>query len=191
MWPLPEAKMTELVRLSKVVAHALRHDPGSYGLALDSEGWTSLDALLTGLHRRSRWRDIGHGELVEMIRRGDKQRFEIEDDRIRALYGHSVPGRIVRPLAQPPEVLFHGTTASALPAIRKQGLRSMSRQYVHLSVDELTAAAVGRRRGRDVVVLGVAAGAASEASVEFWRGNESVWLADHIPPRFLLDAVGG
>lgn len=173
-------------QLSKAVSHALRHDPHSYGIVLDAEGWTSAGALLAGLQgRSSRWREISLSDIANMVRHSSKQRFEIEGDRIRALYGHSVPGRIVRPLARPPDVLFHGTAHSAVSNIRRDGLRPMRRQYVHLSVDRDTAMAVGRRKNHAVVVLRVAANDAYDAGVSFWRGNATVWLAEPVPSQFL------
>jgi len=187
--PMASAPGSPQVALSKAVSHALRHDPHSYGIVLDAEGWASAKALLAGLQgRSSRWREISLSDIADMVRHSSKQRFEIDGDRIRALYGHSVPGRIVRPLARPPDVLFHGTAHSAVPNIRRDGLRPMRRQYVHLSVDRDTAIDVGRRKDHAVVVLRVAASEAHDVGIAFWRGNQSVWLAEHIPPQFIAEA---
>jgi len=173
--------------LSKAVAHALRHQPAAYGLEIDEQGWTSVPALLDGLaRRRPRWRGLRRADLAEMIETSDKRRYELAGDRIRALYGHSVPGRrIVGTRARPPELLFHGTSAAVLDAILAGGLRSMSRQYVHLSVDVQTAQLVGARKARPPVVLGVAAGRADRDGVPFWRGNDLVWLAERVPPSYV------
>lgn len=174
------------IQLSKAVSHALRHQPSAYGLDLDDAGWVRIDALLDGLRRRSgRWRGLRRDELVQVVRQSSKRRFEIEGERIRALYGHSVAGRIAHGASRPPGVLFHGTSPAALAGILAEGLRPMRRQYVHLSVDQRSAVAVGRRRSAQPVVLEVAAGQAYEAGVVFHRGNEAVWLADAVPPRFL------
>jgi putative RNA 2'-phosphotransferase len=114
-----------------------------------------------------------------------KRRYEIGGERIRALYGHSVPGRIAMAQADPPEVLFHGTSSAAWEAIQKRGLVPMGRQYVHLSTDVPTAVQVGRRKSDAPVVLSVRAGEASRYGVQFWRGNEMTWLADGVPPGYL------
>jgi putative RNA 2'-phosphotransferase len=66
----------------------------------------------------------------------------------------------------------------------------MRRQFVHLSVDQESALAVGRRKGPDPVLLEVAALAAYEAGVVFMRGNESTWLASFVPARFLRQHAG-
>jgi putative RNA 2'-phosphotransferase len=172
--------------LSKAVAHALRHQPDRYGLQLDEQGWASVGDLLEGLtRRRSAWRKLRRDDLVAMIEASDKRRYEIAGDRIRALYGHSVPGRIARPRSQPPELLFHGTDPAVLSAILAEGLRSMSRQYVHLSVDVQTAQVVGRRRSGAPVILEVAAGEAVREGVGFWQANDDVWLVESIPPAYV------
>lgn len=124
------------------------------------------------------------------MRHGSKRRFEIEGDRIRALYGHSVTGRIAHGASRPPRVLFHGTSPAALAGILAEGLRPMRRQYVHLSVDQRSAVAVGRRKSAQPVVLEVAAGKAYDDGVVFRPGNEAVWLADAVPPRFLRALPG-
>jgi putative RNA 2'-phosphotransferase len=120
-----------------------------------------------------------------MIASSAKRRYEIDGDRIRALYGHSVPGRIAMVRADPPEVLFHGTSPVAWASIQEQGLVPMARQYVHLSTDVGTAVQVATRKADAPVVLHVHAGEASRRGVRFWRGNEMTWLAEGVPPEYL------
>ena len=43
---------SEYTRLSRTIAHALRHAPEQYGIALDAEGWTGLDVLLDVLRQK-------------------------------------------------------------------------------------------------------------------------------------------
>ena len=177
----------EEVRLSRTVSHALRHDPARYGLTLDADGWAGVGDLLAALRRqRSGWARLDRSDLERMIARSDKPRFELTGDRIRARYGHSLPGKVPRLREPPPPLLYHGTTPEAAPRILAEGLRPMGRQYVHLSTDERTAREVGRRRTRRPVVLAVRAGAAHAAGVPFYRGEAGIWLADHVPPDVLM-----
>jgi putative RNA 2'-phosphotransferase len=166
------------VRLSKRMSHALRHAPWLYELELDEAGWTPVADLLAAL-------GVTRAQLEDVVRDSPKQRFELADDRVRARYGHSVPGRIVREPGTPPAELYHGTAESAAANILRDGLRPMRRQYVHLSVTRAMAESVGRRKGERVLVLTVNTPAARAAGVEFLRGNEIVWLAKHVPAEFL------
>jgi len=114
-----------------------------------------------------------------------KQRHELRGGRIRAIYGHSTNGRIEKPAKQPPEMLYHGTDTLAACQILMEGLKPMARQYVHLSADEETARAVGMRKDPHPSILVIRAGEAWRSGVAFYEGNESTWLADHIPPAFI------
>ncbi len=78
-------------------------------------------------------------DILHVMEISDKKRLEIVDDKIRALYGHSIPMHIKKQEAEPPAILYHGTTKRFLSAIKEKGLLPMIRQYVHLSVDEETA----------------------------------------------------
>lgn len=177
------------------MSDALRHEPWLYDLELDEAGWVDVDQLLDALHRLDdRWADVDRSTLARMVTASDKQRHELAENRIRAIYGHSVPGRILREPAAPPFVLYHGTDPAVLDDVLATGLRPMRRQYVHLSPDRATAVQVGLRKARPCAVLRVDAGEASAAVVAFYRGNDHVWLADTVPPQYMRverDAVAG
>jgi putative RNA 2'-phosphotransferase len=175
-----------LIRLSKTISHALRHQPEAYGLQLDPEGWVAVDELLTALQqRRSAWHNVSLSDITTIITESSKQRFELHDGKIRAFYGHSLPEKVEKLPATPPATLYHGTTPQAAAAIRHEGLKSMKRQYVHLSTDEKTAKLVALRRTSQPVILHIAALQAHEQGINFYLGNEDIWLADPIPPTFI------
>lgn len=145
-----------------------------------------MERLLEALARkRPAWCGLTEADLVHLNDEAEKRRFEISDGRIRALYGHSLPGRIDRPVETPPPVLYHGTPARSVAAILRDGLLPMRRQYVHLSEDQETAMRVGARRVGRTVILEIDAAAAAGDGIRFRHGNEDTWLADAIPARFI------
>lgn len=175
-----------LIRLSKTISHALRHKPEEYGLVLDAEGWVAVEDLLTALRGRFGTRQtISLTEIEAIIAESEKQRFELRDGKIRAFYGHSTPTKIEKVAVVPPVILYHGTTRRATETILREGLRPMNRQYVHLSTDERTARTVGLRRTGNPVILRIAALDAYQQGINFYLGNEDIWLADPIPPAFI------
>ncbi len=176
----------ELIALSRQISHALRHDPWLYELEIDDEGWVSVDQLLTGLRNHCNdWRDLSQKKIIQVIGNSDKRRFELINGRIRALYGHSLPGKLKKTPGQPPHFLYHGTTRSALRFIKLDGLQPMGRQYVHLSFDRDTALRVVKRKRGEPIILVIAALAAWNDKVNFYQGNDKVWLADHVPKQYI------
>ena len=171
-------------RLSKYLSKHLRHRPERLGVELGPGGWVEVDALLEACARQLF--PISRAELEEVVERNDKRRFAFDPSGtlIRAQQGHSVPVDLLLKPAEPPPVLYHGTPESNLEAILRGGLQSMGRHHVHLSPDEATAAVVGRRRGRPVV-LTVDAYAMQRDGWEFYRSGNGVWLVEHVPPRYL------
>jgi putative RNA 2'-phosphotransferase len=177
----------DLSSLSRAVSHALRHEPWLYELELDDEGWASVESVLVALRKEQpEWADLCEADLARMIETSSKRRHEIQSGRIRALYGHSIVGKLKRTRAPPPDVLYHGTGPDVVALIRSSGLLPMARQYVHLSVDEASAAEVGRRKVRNPTILRVLAAEAHANGVAFYAGNEKVWLADLVPPAFIV-----
>ncbi|WP_102125869.1 RNA 2'-phosphotransferase [Deinococcus planocerae] len=164
-------------RLSRRLSYLLRHAPHEAGVPLEPGGWLPVEAVLRHLR-------ISREGLERVVRTNDKRRFTLEGERIRANQGHSVPVDLKLTPTPPPPVLYHGTHPEALPAIRREGLRRMSRHHVHLSPDPETARRVGARRGRPVV-LTVRAGDMHGAGHVFYLSENGVWLVEAVPPEFL------
>jgi putative RNA 2'-phosphotransferase len=177
-----------LVKVSKYLSRHLRHDPGRLGLTLDSGGWVAVEELLSACaaHHFPLTRD----ELDEVVARNDKRRFSFDPTRtrLRANQGHTVPVDLELAPSAPPPTLYHGTHESAVPAIRREGVRPMERHHVHLSTTVDAARRVGARRGRPVV-LAVDAGRMAAQGVPFYVTDNGVWLTDAVPPEFLEDVV--
>ena len=175
--------------LSRAVSHALRHEPWLYELELDEEGWVAVEALTAALRSENpAWSGLVEADLEQMIERSEKRRHELRNGRIRALYGHSTPQKLTKNRADPPVALYHGTSPASANIIRREGLKPMGRQYVHLSADFEVAAKVGARKARVPVILRIDANAAHASGIAFYHGNEMVWLADNVPPKFIEDA---
>ncbi|MER7337148.1 RNA 2'-phosphotransferase [Streptomyces sp. NPDC000075] len=170
------------VKVSKYVSKHLRHQPERIGLTLDPQGWVEIDDLLRAAAAHGF--PFSRAELEHVVATNDKQRFAVDGNRIRASQGHTVAVDLGLPEAEPPAYLYHGTVATALGAIRSEGLRPMARNHVHLSPDRETATRVGARRGRPVV-LAVDAGAMRAAGHVFLLSANGVWLTDAVPPEFL------
>ena len=173
------------VRISKRMSLALRHDPSSLGLTLDTAGWATLSALVAGLRQRGETIDID--DVLEAVRTSDKQRFALSTngERIRANHGHSVDVDLGLAPTTPPSTLFHGTSESTLGAIESQGLLPMARRHVHLSADRSTARTVASRRRGAIVILRIDAGAMHGDGIEFYRSDNGVWLTSTVPPKYL------
>lgn len=171
-------------QVSKFLSGALRHFPGDAGLALNDAGWTALDSVVTCAAERY---DIGREAVVGIIQTDPKGRFEVDDDRLRAAYGHSISVDLDAGGTAVPETLYHGTTPDALVSIREEGLRPMGRQYVHLSESVGDAKSVGSRHVTTPVVLQVDAAAVGNDGRTITKRGPAVYTTAHVPPRYLSE----
>jgi putative RNA 2'-phosphotransferase len=180
MEPAGAAKHSDI---SRYLSHVLRHEPQSIGLALDAQGWASIDELVDRASAHGVWLT---SDLVRHVaERSDKQRFTCDGvGRIRANHGHTVPVDLGIEPSEPPPILFHGTAVTSIASIMSAGLIPGLRQYVHLSADTVTASSVGRRRGHPVV-LRVAARRMWAAGFKFVRSASAVWLTSEVPVEFI------
>lgn len=173
---------TELVRISKRLSKALRHNPASLGITLDANGWVDVDDVLAGFG--SRGRTVTRDQLAMVVAANDKKRFTVENGRIRANQGHTVEVDLGLDPTEPPELLFHGTARSSVESILATGIDRGGRHHVHLSLDTDTAHKVGARHGRPIV-LTVLAGRMHAAGGDFFVSANGVWLVDHVPAEYV------
>lgn len=171
-------------KLSKFMSFVLRHRPDAIGLALDQQGWASIDELV--LKSKAAGHSFSRDDLIQAVNTSEKRRFTLSADghRIRAAQGHSITIDLGLSKQEPPTVLYHGTARRFLRSILSDGLRPQARQQVHLSVDEATAKIVGQRHG-DPVVLTVDARRMHAAGFQFYVADNGVWLTDHVPAEFM------
>ena len=170
------------VRISKLLSFILRHSRDEFNLPLDKYGYAAVDDIIAVI--RERYRDFNRAELEAIVAADTKGRYELIGDRIRACYGHSVEVNSRAEPVEPPEILYHGTSGKSLPLILRDGLKPMTRQYVHLSVTREEALKVGRRHSRNVILLKISARDAHISGVEF-KAEASVYLVTHLPPEFI------
>lgn len=172
-----------LTRLSKFLAYALRHQPEAVGLTLDTEGWVSLDEMLTAANKNGN--SCSLQDIQEVVDNCEKKRYAISGNEIRAVQGHSTAVVAITyvPIT-PPEFLYHGTATRFLESIKQQGLIAGSRHHVHLSGDIQTATSVGMRHGVPTI-LTISASDMHQDGYEFYKADNGVWLTTKIPVEYI------
>lgn len=188
--PLPgpdrhNSRPQKLARLSRLAALVLRHRPDEVGLTLDSGGFVGVEALAEALSTQRGWESLCADDILALAA-ADPRRYELNDGRIRARYGHTVTVEHPGEAALPPEWLYLGTSAADAATLRETGLRPRDRRLVHLSTTPQAAAQVARRHLSDPVVVVVLSRRAHADAVEFWRAGAALFLTDGVPARFLL-----
>ncbi|MBL1229013.1 RNA 2'-phosphotransferase [Enterococcus sp. BWB1-3] len=172
------------IKISKTLSYALRHKPEEFNLVLDDQGYTELSEVIRKM-AESGFPGLTKEKLQAILNRSDKTRWEIKDEKIRAVYGHSTKKKIEKLPVIPPQYLYHGTAHRFLENILREGLIPKGRQYVHLSQEVETAVIVGKRRDQSPIILRVAALEASGNGLRFYQELEGIWLSDVIPPKYL------
>jgi putative RNA 2'-phosphotransferase len=172
--------------ISKTISHALRHDPNRYGLVLDDNGFVSIELLIEVLRKyEQKWSNISYDDIVQVVNAFDKKRHEIVGKKIRALYGHSSVSISDYVPMKPPDILFHGTSRTNVENIIRNGLLAMTRKYVHLSTELSIALSTGERKDKEPAIFKIDALRAYLAGINFYGGNNDIWLADRVPSQFI------
>lgn len=175
----------DYLNLSKIISLALRHTPEKYNILLDNSGWGDVNTLLISIAKHhSEYADVTYADLISAINSSVKKRHEINDQRIRALYGHTINSLIERINAVPPIFLYHGTNSNSLKKIKVQGLKKMTREYVHLSADIEQAKQVASRKTTKPVILKIRSMEAASTGIVFYKETD-VWLCNFIPVEFI------
>ncbi|MET7277185.1 tRNA 2'-phosphotransferase [Kribbella sp. NPDC005582] len=167
---------------SRALSRLLRHTAGERGLAMTADGWAAIADVqkLLGMKRE---------DLDRAVEENDKQRLQVDGELVRACQGHSLAGMPVTREAlenswervHPDHLLWHGTTQSAVPVIRREGLKPGRRTHVHLAPAQDSL--VGRRTKVDVLL------AVNPENLPVYRAPNGVLLVREVPADAIVDAV--
>jgi len=149
---------------------------------MDEYGFVDVNELLEKLHDRFH---VDRRFMVEIVEKSQRKRFEIMDNKIRALYGHTLSVKSQLEEDTVVEVLYHGTTPDAVSEILKEGLKPMKRRCVHLSPTMETAIEVGLRRTKRPIVLEIDAKSARLNNLRFYEATDKVYVSGPIPARYI------
>ena len=174
-------------RISKLLSLILRHRPDEFGLNMDEYGYIPIEEVTEAVQQR--YAEVGEEDIRRLVDDSSPKRFEIVDEYIRALYGHSFYLEIDDDPIDPPEKLFMGTTVKAGRKVSEEGLRPVDRSYLHLSMTREIAEARSHEPGEPCVVEIEAKRAFEEGGIEFYARGEVI-LSREIPAEFVAEVSG-
>ncbi len=172
-----------LEKISKKLSFLLRHCTEPRYIDLNG-GWADVNEIIRVL--KINYSETNKSILEQIVADDKKGRYSFNDDhtKIRANQGHSIPGVIIEmEQPEPPELLYHGTATRFLSKIMEEGLKPMSRQYVHISPDLETAIEVGKRHGNPVVLIIKAKEFVNDGNI-LYRSSNGVWLTKEVPCKY-------
>jgi putative RNA 2'-phosphotransferase len=168
-------------RISRFLTYLLRHQPKEYPLVFDKRGfvdWADIVELV-----QERFYDVTEDQIEAVVSGSEKKRFELENGKVRATYGHSFPVELGSG-AEPPEKLYYGAARDLAQSMLKNGLKPRDRQYVHLSVTAEEAESVARRHDPAPAIIVVDVRAAQGEGIRFHESGP-LFLAEAVPAKFL------
>lgn len=178
--------------ISVYLCFLLRHKPEAANLDMDRHGWVSVRQLVDNVNHVGRYR-LTVQQLKQIVKNDSKgrYRFNVDQTRIKACQGHSIPW--VEPeltYLPPPEFLYHGTTRTAWRKIQKSGaIHKMDRHAVHMQADEEKAWQSAYRWHQDAIVLKIAAQKMYQDGIVVGVSDNDVWCADQVDVRYVYEIL--
>lgn len=179
--------MKDLVNAGKYIALLLRHKPEEGNLILNKEGYCPTTDLVNAVKKEFKWFTLN--DLYEIVKSDEKGRYSFSEDKvmIRANQGHSTKQvDITFKEIVPPDILYHGTATRFLNDIYKEGLKPMSRQYVHLSKDTETASKVGTRHG-ELYIIKIDSKRMYKDGYKFYLSDNNIYLTKMVPTNYFIN----
>lgn len=171
--------------LSKELCYILRHHPEEYNLKLNKYGYADIDLL-------SKRINIPIETIKEIVSRDKKTRYTIKSDKIKCNFGHSISVELEPDSTKIPGILYHGTTRQNLSSINNQGIKPMSREYVHLTNDLNVAKQVGMRYARNInelIILKINVIEMIKDKNNILSTGTSTFLTKYIDPKYLIGVI--
>jgi len=176
----------EVNLLGKTLAGILRHFPERYGLDIDEHGWLDLNEIVTAIKvRHDKFRFLKTHHIMGLVQTDPKGRYQFQEGRLRATYGHSLDLDLDLPAGDIPEVLYYPSTKDEIQILLESGLKPTDRKMVHLSGTFESALEAGRVRVLDPVIIEVDAKKAIKKGVVIQKAAKTVYITKEMPSKFL------
>lgn len=165
--------------VSRKIAFLLRHAEGFTA----KDGFVEIETLIDAVKKQ--YPSFSKELLCEIVETDRKKRYSFSSDgkKIRANQGHSTGVHIDFDVKVPPAVLYHGTAKRFLPSILSEGIKHMTRDYVHMTTDYQMAISSGRRYGSPVILCIDTAEMIKDGFV-FEVSENNVWMIKYVPPQY-------
>jgi putative RNA 2'-phosphotransferase len=172
--------MDTFIAISKYLSYLLRHHPND--LPMTRDGFVPIQQVLSKVQKK--YPEVNREFIKQLVNQRNK-RFQIRNDKIRALYGHSIPVTIDLDKDDQTDILYHGTSQQSAEKILQEGLKSKGRNKVHLSASKQEAMRVGKRHSDQPVILKIDVAKARENGFCFEKATKNVFLTDFIPSIYI------
>ncbi|MFA5860263.1 MAG: RNA 2'-phosphotransferase [Candidatus Thermoplasmatota archaeon] len=177
----------ELNRVGRIMAGVLRHFPEKFGVDMDEQGWVDIQQFIEQMRgQKDRLHWIKPHHIVAIVATDPKGRYQIEGEKVRATYGHSLkldlkdlPGDDI------PDDLYYPVTEEELEVILDRGLFPTDRQKVHLSRSYENALSAGLRRAEAPIILRIDSFQARNDGILIQQAGKTVYVTDSVPAKYL------
>jgi putative RNA 2'-phosphotransferase len=177
----------ELESLGRMMAGVLRHFPEKFNLEMDEMGWIDLMQFITALkHRRPEYHWLRQHHILAIVKSDPKGRYQLEEDKIRATYGHSLDIELDLPTDKIPGKLYYPATEEEVELLLETGLKPSDRKMVHLSKTYKDAEIAGKHRVENPIILEIDAKKAIKKGAIIKRAGTTVFVTRDIEPDFIL-----
>lgn len=177
----------ELESLGRMMAGVLRHFPEKFNLEMDSNGWVDLMSFITAIkRRRPEYHWLRQHHIGAMVKSDPKGRYQLEKDKLRATYGHSLDIELDLPTTKIPSKLYYPATEEEVELLLETGLKPSDRKMVHLSKTYDDAKTAGQHRVENPIILEIDAKGAIKKGAVIKRAGTTVFITKDIEPDFIL-----
>ena len=172
--------------LGSILALVLRHAPEKFGVDMDINGWVNARELSEAIGKQRRhyhWLRAWHFEAIANA--DEKGRYQVENEMMRATYGHSIELDLDLPTDDIPEVLYYPCETEEVETLLEYGITAGDRKNVHLSRSIRNAMDAGHVRIHRPAIVEVDTARAIADGHTIYRAGTTVFLTDEVPGEYL------
>jgi putative RNA 2'-phosphotransferase len=178
----------EFELLSRIMAGALRHFPERFNLKMDEHGWVDVYTFVDSLRKFPGFRWLKPHHIKAIVETDPKGRYQLQNNKLRATYGHTLNLDLDLPTDDIPEKLYYPATEEECEIILETGIKPVERKKVHLSKTKELALEAGKSRVERPIILEVDTKKACEDGIIIKRAGKTVYITNEISGKYLKRA---